>query len=126
MGERDVTGAIAHLSDGIIIRSPIFSTPFEGKADATKVLTHLLQTLDSFEPKLLLRDGADVVAIFTAKCGEHVIDGMDHLHLGPTGLIDSMTVAWRPLTAVVAVQQLLAPKLGEKAMQLVPINSPVA
>jgi hypothetical protein len=30
-----------------------------------------------------------------------------------------MTVAWRPLAAVVAVQQKLAPKLGGKPMMLI-------
>jgi hypothetical protein len=39
---------------------------------------------------------------------------MDHMHLNDAGLVDSMTVAWRPLPAVVAVQQRLAPKLGAR------------
>jgi hypothetical protein len=51
-----------------------------------------------------------------------VIDGMDHMHLNDAGLVDSMTVAWRPLPAVVAVQQKLAPKLGGKAMMLIPAD----
>ncbi|MBV8105818.1 MAG: hypothetical protein JO223_14570 [Hyphomicrobiales bacterium] len=42
--------------------------------------------------------------------------------MNDAGLVDSMTVAWRPLPAVVAVQQKLAPKLGGKAMMLVSAN----
>jgi hypothetical protein len=72
----------------------------------------IVSTVDAFEPKLLLRDGADFVAVFTIRFGDHVIDGMDHMHLNDAGLVDSMTVAWRPLPAVVAVQQKLALKLG--------------
>ena len=79
----------------------------------------MLSTDDAFEPKLLLRDGSDFVAVFTVRLDDHVIDGMDHMHLNDAGLVDSMTVAWRPLPAVVAVQQKLAPKLGGKAMMLV-------
>jgi hypothetical protein len=41
---------------------------------------------------------------------EHTIGDTDHIN--EAGLLDSMTVAWRPLQSVVAVQQRLAPKLG--------------
>jgi hypothetical protein len=119
MKERDVAATKVHLADNVVLRSPIVPAPFEGKEQVAAVLTHLLDTVDAFEPKLLLRDHADFVAVFTIKLGDNKIDGMDHMHLNEDGLIDSMTVAWRPLPAVVAVQQKLAPKLGGQAMMLV-------
>ena len=118
MGRRDVGGTKAHMADDVVIRSPIVPAPFQGKEQVTGVLDALLSTVDAFEPKLL-RDRSDFVAIFTIRLGDHVIDGMDHMHLNDAGLVDSMTVAWRPLPAVVAVQQKLAPKLGGKAMMLI-------
>jgi hypothetical protein len=122
MGRRDVEGTRAHMADNVVLRSPIAPAPFEGKGRVADVLTQLLGTVDAFEPKLLLRDGADFVAVFTIRHGDNVLDGMDHMHLNDAGLVDSMTVAWRPLPAVVAVQQKLAPKLGGKAMMLVPAD----
>ena len=122
MGRRDVEGTKVHLADSVVLRSPIAPAPFEGRESVVKVLTQLLGVVDAFEPKLLLRDGADFVAVFTIRLGDSVIDGMDHMHLNDAGLVDSMTVAWRPLPAVVAVQQTLAPKLGGKAMMLVPVD----
>jgi limonene-1,2-epoxide hydrolase len=119
MGRRDVQGTKAHMADDVVLRSPIVAAPFEGKESVTGVLDALLSTVDAFEPKLLLRDGADFVAVFTIRFGDHVIDGADHMHLDDTGLVDSMTVSWRPLAAVAAVQQKLAPKLGGKPMLLV-------
>jgi limonene-1,2-epoxide hydrolase len=119
MGRRDVEGTKAHLADDVVIRSPIVPAPFQGKEQVIRVLDALLNTVDAFEPKLLLRDGADFVAVFRIRFGDHVIDGMDHMHLNDAGLVDSMTVAWRPLQAMVAVQQKLAPKLGGKAMTLI-------
>lgn len=91
-------------------------------AHKTTFNRRLLSTVDSFQPKLLLRDGADFVAVFTIRLGDQLIDGMDHMHLNNEGLVDSMTVAWRPLPAIVAVQQKLAPKLGGAAMKLVPAD----
>ena len=119
MGRRDVEGTKAHMADDVVIHSPIVPAPFQGKEQVTGVLDALLNTVDAFEPKLLLRDRSDFVAVFTIRLDDHVIDGMDHMHLNDAGLVDSMTVAWRPLPAVVAVQQKLAPKLGGKAMMLV-------
>ena len=122
MGRRDVEGTKAHMADDVVIHSPIVPAPFKGKEQVTRVLEALLSTVDAFEPKLLLRDRSDFVAVFSIRLGDHVIDGMDHMHLNDAGLVDSMTVAWRPLPAVVAVQQKLAPKLGGKAMMLVPAD----
>ncbi|MEH3038521.1 MAG: hypothetical protein PGN21_00415 [Sphingomonas paucimobilis] len=122
MSKGDVKGALSHLSETIALRSPIVPMPFEGKATVAHVLTQLFDTVDSFEPKLLLRDGADVIAVLTIRFGDHDIDAFDHIHLDSEGFIESMTVAWRPLPAVVAVQRHLAPKLGGKAMQLVPLD----
>jgi hypothetical protein len=122
MGRRDVESIKAHMADNVVLRSPIVPAPFEGKVQVVEVLTQLLGTVEAFEPKLLLRDGADFVAVFTIRLGDNVLDGMDHMHLNEAGLVDSMTVAWRPLSAVVAVQQKLAPKLGGKAMTLVPAD----
>lgn len=47
------------------------------------------------------------------------IDGVDVTYLDEDGLIDSMTVAWRPLPAVVAMQNRIAPRLGLPALKLV-------
>ena len=52
----------------------------------------------------------------------NICDGMDHMHINEAGFIDSMTVAWRPLPAVVEVQKLLAPKFGMKPITLVPMT----
>lgn len=122
VGRRDVEATKAHMADNIVLRSPIVPAAFEGKERVAEVLTQLLGTVDAFEPERLLRDGADFVAVFTIRFGDNVIDGMDHMHLNDSGLVDSMTVAWRPLAAIVAVQQKLAPKLGGKAMMLVPTD----
>ncbi|WP_186144524.1 nuclear transport factor 2 family protein [Burkholderia gladioli] len=122
MGNRNVEGTKVHLADNVVLRSPIVPAPFEGKERVAAVLMQLLATVDAFEPKLLLRDGADFVVVFTIRFGDHVINGMDHMHLNEAGLVDSMTVAWRPLPSVVAVQQKLAPRLGGTAMMLVPTD----
>jgi hypothetical protein len=67
MGRRDVEGTKAHMAHDVVIRSPIAPTPFQGREQVTRVLDALLSTVDAFEPKLLLRDGANFVAVFTIR-----------------------------------------------------------
>ena len=118
MAARDVISATAHMANDVVIYSPLVPAPIKGKENVANVLAALLSTIDSFEPKLLLRENADFVAVFIIRFGDHLLDGMDHMHINEAGLVDSMTVAWRPLPSVVAVQQKLAPKLGGRAMKL--------
>lgn len=118
----DITLAVTHLAERVQLRSPILPEPIEGRDGVGHVLDALINTVDSFEPRLLLRDGPDVVAMVKITFGNHQIDAFGHIHLDSAGLIGGMTVAWRPLPAVVAVQQVLVPKLGGQALKLVPLS----
>lgn len=69
-----------------------------------------------------MREGADVIAVLTIRFEDPVIDAFDHVHLSEDGRSETMTIAWPPLPAVVAVPQRLVPKLGGKATRLVPID----
>lgn len=122
MHEGDLARASEHLSEAVELNSPILPTPFKGRDSVIAVLGALLSTIDAFEPKKMLRDGADVIATLTIRFEDHVIDAFDHVHLAADGRIETMTIAWRPLPAIVAIQQRLVPKLGGKAMRLVPVE----
>jgi limonene-1,2-epoxide hydrolase len=122
MRQGDVVRASEHLSETVELNSPILPTPFMGRASVSAVLGALLSTIDAFEPKMMMREGADVIAVLAIRFEDHVIDAFDHVRLGEDGRIETMTIAWRPLPAVVAVQQRLVPKLGGKAMRLVPVE----
>lgn len=126
MHRRDASGTEAHMADDVVIYSPLSPEPFKGKQQVQGILNQLLLTVDEFTPKLVLRDGADFAAIFTIELGPNKLDGMDHMHINEAGFIDSMTVTWRPLSAVVEVQKLLAPKFGMKPLTLVPMSEAVA
>jgi hypothetical protein len=114
------------MADDVVIYSPLVPEPFKGRKQVQKILKQLLLTVDAFTPKLVLRDDADFAAIFTIEIGPNKLDGMDHMHITEAGFIDSMTVTWRPLPAVVEVQKLLAPKFGMKPLTLVPITETTA
>jgi SnoaL-like domain len=125
MHRRDASATEAHMADDVVIYSPIVPEPFKGKQQVQEVLKQLVLIVNAFTPKQLLQDGADFVAIFTIELGPNKLDGMDHMHLNEAGFIDSMTVAWRPLPAVVEVQKRLAPAFGMAPLTLVPMTQAV-
>lgn len=45
------------------------------------------------------------------------------MYQNDAGLVDRLAVMWRPLPAVVAMQALVVPVLGEPAVGLVPTSS---
>ncbi len=90
-----------------------------GKTQVQAVLGHLLAVVDTFEVRELLRGDENVAVFLRMRMGDVEIDGVDVTHLDDNGLIDSMTVMWRPLPAVVAVQARIAPRLGLAALKLV-------
>jgi hypothetical protein len=63
-----------------------------------------------------------VSAFFGITVGSIELDGVDYWRLNEAGLIQEMTVLWRPLSAVVAAQNKLALADGEPAWELVPLS----
>ncbi len=56
------------------------------------------------------------------RLGDAEVSGIDDVRIGDDGRITSMTVHWRPLEEIVAIQQKLAPLVGVPALQLVELN----
>jgi len=119
MHRKDIQALAPYMTDDVLIRSPIVPEPFRGKTQVQAVLGHLLAVVDTFEVRELLRGDENVAVFLRMRMGDVEIDGVDVTHLDDNGLIDSMTVMWRPLPAVVAVQARIAPRLGLAALKLV-------
>jgi hypothetical protein len=118
--DRDSLRIVPHLAEDIVLLGPIFPEPTVGKAAVVEVLSGFLKTIDSLEVNLRFAQGGDVAVFFSFTCNGLTVKGNEHLHLNEAGLINSIQVAWRPLPAAVAVQEIFASKLGFPAMRLVP------
>lgn len=119
MQARDVHAVVIHLAEDVILHSPIVSEPFVGKTAVVGVLGLLLGLMDRFEPKRVMRDGDHSATAFSFVSGDVHIDGMDYVRTNATGLVDFLSVTWRPLPEIVRMQNRIAPVLGIPAMTLV-------
>jgi hypothetical protein len=122
LANRDSLRIVPHFADNIVLLGPIFPEPTIGKDSVVEVLSGFVETIDSLEVNLHFAQDQDVAVFFSFTCNGLTVKGNEHLHLNEDGLIDSIEVAWRPLPATVAVQEVFASKLGFPATRLVPAS----
>ena len=115
----DFEAAADHMSDGVLLRSPILVEPFVGRDAVRRLLAVLLQAADSFEVTDMVTADTRALVFVTIRSGDVVVDGIDDMRVNADGLVSSMTVQWRPLPAIVAMQRRIAPFAGLPLLELV-------
>ena len=108
MQRKDMGAMLSHMSDEIVLRTPLAAEPASGKAAIRPIVEALLRVVDRFEFREIMQGPEHVSAFFGISVGPHQLDGVDYWKLDDAGMIREMTVLWRPLPAVAAVNALLA------------------
>lgn len=108
MRAKDLDAMLSHMSDDMVLRTPLHAEPFRGKAAIRPVVEALLRVVDRFTFREILHGPDHVAVFFSLAVGDLALDGMDYVRLAPSGLLQELTVLWRPLPAVVAVHARLS------------------
>jgi len=108
MQRKDLEAMLIHMADDIVLKTPLSAEPFNGKAAIRPVVEALLGVVDRFDFREIMQGPQHVAAFFGITVGSIELDGVDYWRLNEAGLIQEMTVLWRPLPAVAAVQNKLA------------------
>jgi ketosteroid isomerase-like protein len=108
MQRKDIDAMFTHMADDIILKTPLAAAPFHGKTAIRPVVEALLGVVDRFEFREIMQGPQHVSAFFGITVGSEELDGVDYWRLNAAGLIQEMTVLWRPLPAVMAVHDRLA------------------
>lgn len=119
MHAKDAARLGEHLSADVVLNSPFVTAPFAGRDAVVGVLTVLLSGVDDFTTTAIIADTSRAAIILRIRAGDTEVTGVDDLTINAAGLIDSMSVQWRPLEAIVAMQRKLAPLIGIPALELV-------
>ncbi len=104
MQRKDLEAMLTHMADNIVLRTPLAAEPLNGKAALRPVVAALLAVVDRFDFREVMQGPQHASSFFTVTVGPIDLDGMDYWRLNNSGLIQEMTVLWRPLPAVAAVQ----------------------
>ena len=117
MQRKDLEAMLTHMADNVSLNTPLAAEPVEGKAAIRSVVGPLLGVVDSFDFREVMQGPEHVSSFFKIVVGPDELDGMDYWRLDEAGLIQEMTVLWRPLPAAMAVREKLALAAGGGATQ---------
>jgi hypothetical protein len=107
----DLDAAVACFADDIEFHSPVAHKPFVGKEAAAGVIAAVFRTLTDFRYVDELVSDETHALFFCARVGDKQLQGVDWIHENGDGLIDNFTVMFRPLSAIVAMGEAMAPKV---------------
>jgi len=108
MQRKDLDTMLEHMADDVTLNTPLAAEPVKGKAAIRPVVQALLGVVEAFDFREIMQGPRHVSAFFGITIGSTELDGVDYWRLDQAGLIQEMTVLWRPLPAVVEVQRKLA------------------
>jgi ketosteroid isomerase-like protein len=113
MQSKDLEAMLTHMADDIILKTPLLADAFKGKDAVRPVVEALLAVVDRFEFREIMQGPQHASGFFGITVGPHELDGVDYWRINDAGLIQELTVLWRPLPAIVAVQEKLAHARGD-------------
>jgi ketosteroid isomerase-like protein len=108
MRAKNADAMLSHMADTMTLHTPLHAEPFRGKAAIRPVVEALLRVVDQFDFREILQGPQHVAVFFAITVGDLILDGMDYVRLDASGLLAELTVLWRPLPAVIAVNARLS------------------
>lgn len=98
------------LAPDVRFHSPVAFRPFDGRDAVAALFAQLMATFSAFEyTDELSNDQHTTVLVFRARVGDKAVEGIDLLRCGADGLITEFTVMLRPLSAIMALGEAMAP-----------------
>lgn len=109
---RDQEAMVACLAEDVRLYSPVAFKPFAGREAVRELFWNLLEVFEDFRYVDELEGEHSHALIFRASVNGKQLEGLDHLVLGDDGLVTEFTVMIRPLSALIAMGEVMAPRVG--------------
>lgn len=117
MARNDPDTAFKHVSEKIVLRSPIFDDAFVGKTEVRRVIRAVKSIIDTTSRTGIAESEDRVVTFNAITLGDVRAESAEVIQVDASGLIDRITVMWRPLRAVLEGQNRLADLLGREKLE---------
>lgn len=115
---RDATSAAAQLAEYVILESPIDVQPFVGREQVAKVVSQMLDATDAFTVTGIIPGDGHFAVVTNIRMGATEIDGMELIGVNAEGKVASLSIHLRPMRAIVALHNCLAPATGKPVLTL--------
>jgi limonene-1,2-epoxide hydrolase len=106
---RDYDAMVAALAPEVLFHSPVAFRPFAGREAVAQLFSALIENFEDFRYTDELAEGSTTALIFRARVGDKAVQGLDLLRTNDAGEIEEFTVMLRPLSAIVALGERMAP-----------------
>jgi hypothetical protein len=113
VAEKDAAALPRVLAHDVTIGPPPYWNRLEGAVLVAHLLGLILETIDDFTYHREWTDGDELALEFRGRVGEMELQGIDLISLDPHGRIRSLDVLMRPVNAVVALRERIAPHMVE-------------
>jgi hypothetical protein len=112
MEARDVAAIVDAFAPDAVFRSPLTNRlAFTGHDQIGALARVLIEVLEDLRYTDEACIGSTGFLAWTARIGGQEIEGVDHMHLGPDGKIQEITVFFRPLPATALALRLIGSEL---------------
>ena len=111
IAEHDLDALRAVLAEGVSIGSPPYWQRFAGREVVHHLLGLILHTIEGFTYHREWQHGNELALEFMGRVGEVELQGIDLITLDDQLAIAKLDVLIRPIRAIEALQQVVAPQM---------------
>jgi hypothetical protein len=111
--ERDVAALTKLLAPEVEIGAPPYWEPLRGAALVQHLLGLILETVEGFTYHREWVNGSELALEFRGRVGGLELQGIDLISLDAGGRIRRLDVPMRPLNAVAALREAIAPRMAK-------------
>jgi hypothetical protein len=113
VAERDLDALAKVLADDVAIGAPPYWQKLRGHDLVAHLLGHIVHTIEGFTYHREWVADRELALEFSGRVGEHELQGIDLITLDAHGRIANLDVLMRPINAVTALRDVIAPQMAE-------------
>ena len=112
VAEQDLDALSQLLAEDITLGAPPYWPRFEGRELVHHLLGLILQSIEGFSYRREWQHGNELALEFRGRVGELELQGVDLITVNDRGLVQGLDVVMRPVNAVNALQEIIAPRMA--------------
>ncbi|UCE86848.1 MAG: nuclear transport factor 2 family protein [Deltaproteobacteria bacterium] len=112
VAERDKAALRQVLADDVTLGAPPYWTKLQGRELVQHLLGIIIETIEGFTYHREWCSGDEFALEFTGRVGERELQGIDLISVDASGKIRNLDVLMRPVNAVVALREIVAPRMA--------------
>lgn len=112
VAERDLAALPKLIAPDITMGAPPYWRKLQGERIVGHLLGLIVHTIEGFTYHREWAHGADLALEFTGRVGDLELQGIDLITLNRDGRVQNLDVLMRPVNAVIALREAVAPKMA--------------